>query len=78
VTKSTITVKNQTTVPREIREKLAVGPSDVLQWEVVGNRVLVSAARSSFLDRQGRIKVGPGDVVEDVRKARELMGVKER
>jgi bifunctional DNA-binding transcriptional regulator/antitoxin component of YhaV-PrlF toxin-antitoxin module len=78
VTKSTITVKNQTTVPREIREKLAVGPSDVLQWEVVGNRVLVSAARSSFLDRQGRIKVGPGDVVEDVRKARELMGVKGR
>jgi bifunctional DNA-binding transcriptional regulator/antitoxin component of YhaV-PrlF toxin-antitoxin module len=78
VTKSTITVKNQTTVPREIREKLAVGPSDVLQWEVVGNRVLVSAARSSFLDRQGRIKVGPGDVVEDVRKARELMGLKGR
>ncbi|HEX3070789.1 MAG TPA: AbrB family transcriptional regulator [Thermoanaerobaculia bacterium] len=78
MTKSTITVKNQTTVPREIREKLAVGPSDVLQWEVVGNRVLVSAARSSFLDRQGRIKVGPGDVVEDVRKARELMGLKGR
>lgn len=78
MTKSTITVKNQTTVPREIRKKLAVGPSDVLQWEVVGNRVLVSAARPAFLGREGRIKVGPGDSVEDVRKARKLMGVKGR
>lgn len=78
MTKSTITVKNQTTVPREIRKRLAVGPSDVLQWEVVGNRVLVSAARPAFLNRRGRIKVGPGDPVEDVRKARELMGVKGR
>ena len=78
MTKSTITVKNQTTVPREVREKLAVGPSDVLQWEVVGNHVLVSAARPSFLDRQGRIKVGRGDVVEDVRKARKLIGAKDR
>jgi bifunctional DNA-binding transcriptional regulator/antitoxin component of YhaV-PrlF toxin-antitoxin module len=78
MTKSTITVKNQTTVPKEVREKLAVGPSDVLQWEVVGNRVLVSAARPAFLEREGRIKVGPGDVVEDVRKARAMMGRRRR
>lgn len=78
MTKSRITVKNQTTVPREVREKLAVGPSDTLQWEVVGNRVLVSAAKPAFLSREGRIKVGPGDAVEDVRKARSLMGTKRR
>jgi bifunctional DNA-binding transcriptional regulator/antitoxin component of YhaV-PrlF toxin-antitoxin module len=78
MTKSTITVKNQTTVPKEVREKLAVGPSDILQWEVVGNRVLVSAARPAFLDREGRIKVGPGDSVADVHQARRLMGVKRR
>jgi bifunctional DNA-binding transcriptional regulator/antitoxin component of YhaV-PrlF toxin-antitoxin module len=74
--KSTITVKNQTTVPKEVREKLAVGPSDVLQWEVVGDRVMVSAATPAFLGRRGRIKVGPGDTVDDVRKARELMGTR--
>jgi hypothetical protein len=28
----------------------------------------------AFLKRKGSIKVGPGDPVEDVRKARELMG----
>jgi bifunctional DNA-binding transcriptional regulator/antitoxin component of YhaV-PrlF toxin-antitoxin module len=72
---STITGKYQTTVPSEIRKSLAVGPGDVLKWELVGNRVLISAARLSFLDRQGRIKVGRRGSVEDVRKARELMGV---
>jgi len=50
----------------------------VLQWEVIGDRVLVSAARPAFLSREGRIKVGAGDVVADVRKARRLMGLKRR
>lgn len=77
MTKSTITVKNQTTVPREIRERLGVGPSDQLSWEIVGDHVRVRAADHAFLRRRGRIKTGPGDVVEDVRKARELMGLKE-
>ena len=72
---SRINRKNQTTVPSEIRKALGVGPGDVLKWELAGNRVVVSAARRSFLDRQGRIKVGPGDSVEDVHNARKLIGV---
>lgn len=76
MTKSTITVKNQTTVPKEVRKKLAVGPSDVLQWEVIGDRVLVTAARPAFLQHEGRIKVGPGDPVDDVRKARKRIGTR--
>jgi len=74
--KSTITVKHQTTVPKEIRERLGVGPSDVLQWEVVGDHVRVTAATPGFLALQGVFKVGPGDPVEDVRRARALMGAK--
>jgi antitoxin PrlF len=74
--KSTITVKYQTTVPKEIRQKLGVGPSDVLQWEVVGDHVRVTAATPAFLALQGAFKVGPGDPVEDVRRARELMGIR--
>ena len=72
--KSTITTKNQTTVPKEIRQHLRVGPSDVLQWEVVGDHALVSAATPAFLALQGIFKVGPGDPVEDVRRARQLIG----
>jgi AbrB family looped-hinge helix DNA binding protein len=73
---STITVKYQTTVPKEVREKLGVGPGDVLKWEIVGDRVQVVTAEPTFLLREARIKVGPGDPVEDVRKARKLMGLK--
>ena len=73
--RSTITVKHQTTVPKEIRQQLGVGPSDVLQWEVVGDHVLVTAATPAFLALQGIFKVGPGDPVEDVRKARQLIGI---
>jgi len=76
MTESTITVKYQTTVPKEVREKLGVGPGDILKWEVVGDRVQVATAEPTFLLREGRIKVGPGDPVEDVRKARKLMGLK--
>lgn len=72
--KSTITVKHQTTVPKEVRKKLGVGPSDTLQWEVAGDHVRVTASNRAFLDLRGSFKVGPGDPVEDVRKARELMG----
>jgi AbrB family looped-hinge helix DNA binding protein len=75
--KSTITVKYQTTVPKEVREKLGVGPSDVLQWEVAGDHVRVTASSRAFLDLRGSFKVGPGDPVEDVRRARDLIGTEE-
>lgn len=31
-----ITAKGQTTIPKEIRIALAVGPGDVIEWEVTG------------------------------------------
>ena len=72
--KSTITVKYQTTVPKQVRKKLGVGPSDMLQWDLAGDHVRVTASSRAFLDLRGSFKVGPGDPVEDVRKARERMG----
>ena len=74
---STITVKYQTTVPKEVREKLGAGPSDVLQWEVVGDHARVTVAPPEILSLQGRFKVGPGDPVEDVHRARAQMGTEE-
>ena len=72
--KSTITSKGQTTVPREVRDRLGVGPQDTLQWEVEGNTVRVTVAGRSFLRRRGAIVVGPGSTVDDVRVAREQRG----
>jgi len=74
MSKSTITVKYQTTVPKEVRQKLGARPGDVLQWDVAGDHVRVTTAAPGFLALQGAFKVGPGDPVEDVRAARELMG----
>jgi bifunctional DNA-binding transcriptional regulator/antitoxin component of YhaV-PrlF toxin-antitoxin module len=78
MTKSIITVKYQTTVPKEVREKLKVGPSDVLQWEVVGDHARVTVTSTDLLSLKGRFKVGAGDPVEDVKRARERMGTEDR
>lgn len=74
MTKSTITVKYQTTVPREVREKLGVGPQDALQWEVMDGYARVSVSDRAFLKRRGSIHAGAGSTVEDVRRARSLRG----
>ena len=68
--KSAITSKGQTTVPREVREKLGVGPGDTLRWEIEGSTVEVTAAARAFLERRGSIRVGSGSVVADVRESR--------
>jgi len=72
---STITSKNQTTVPREVRETLKLGPGDALHWQVRGREVRVTADRPEFFALRGSIHVGRGSVVADVRKARRLRGL---
>ena len=72
--KSTVTSKSQTTVPREIRRRLGVGPGDTLTWEWVDGAVRVERASQAFLALRGSVPVGRGSVVEDVREARTRRG----
>ncbi len=72
--KSTITSKGQTTVPREVRQRLAVGEGDVLSWELVGNTVRIVIPDRAFLRRRGTILTGKGSAVRDVRSARGRRG----
>jgi AbrB family looped-hinge helix DNA binding protein len=72
--KSTLTTKYQTTVPKEVREKLALAPGDELRWEIREGTVQVSPAEPAFLALRGSIRVGPGSTVEDVRRARAMRG----
>jgi bifunctional DNA-binding transcriptional regulator/antitoxin component of YhaV-PrlF toxin-antitoxin module len=74
VTKSAMTVKNQTTVPKEVRERLKLGPKDVLVWEVSGNTATVTVGSRAFLDLCGSVRVGVGSVTDDIRHARESWG----
>ena len=76
--KSTINSKNQTTVPREIRERMGVRAGDVLKWEIVSGGARVSVAGTSFLDRRGTVRVGPGSAVEDLERARRRRGTEPR
>lgn len=71
---STITSKFQTTVPKEIRQKLGLRPQDVLCWEVTSQDIRLVPARQGFLGRRGSIRVGPGSPVEDIRQARARRG----
>lgn len=72
--KSTITSKGQTTVPREVRQHLAVGVGDVIEWELVGNNVRIVVAQRAFLQRRGTLRTGRGSAVGDVRSARRRRG----
>ena len=71
---STLTSDGQTTVPMEVREALHLEEGDKLTWEVRGGTVAVTTERPAFWRWEGFIKVGSGDVVEDVAKARQLQG----
>jgi antitoxin PrlF len=71
---STITSKGQTTVPKEIREVLNVGPGDRLTWEVRGGKVVISTGRPSLFSWEGIFKNGPADAVEAVAETRKRRG----
>ena len=71
---STMTSKHQTTVPKEIRERLRLAPGAVLNWELDGSEVRVTAEPPAFFALRGSIRVGRGSVLEDVRRARSLRG----
>lgn len=68
---STITAKYQTTIPKAVREQLGVSINDAIEWIVEKGRVIVSPARSNFLQYQGSIKLGAGDIASDIQAARD-------
>lgn len=71
---STLTTDGHTAVPKEVREALRLQEGDTLTWEVHEGKVAVTGERPAFWRWEGFIKVGPGDVVDDVAKSRELEG----
>ena len=76
--KSTVTSKSQTTVPKDVRERLGVSPGVVLQWDVDGTTATVKVVEATFLRRRGMVRVGRGSAVADVRRARAERGVRPR
>jgi antitoxin PrlF len=71
---STITSKGQTTVPKEVRDLLDVGPGDRLTWEVHGGKVAITTEQPGLFQWEGIFKDGPADSVEAVAEARKRRG----
>ncbi|MDN3514420.1 MAG: AbrB/MazE/SpoVT family DNA-binding domain-containing protein [Candidatus Brocadia sp.] len=70
--KSKITSKFQITIPREIRQKLHLSVSDSIEWKIEENRIFVEPADKPFLKYKGSIKIGAGNIKEDIREARKM------
>lgn len=69
---STITSKFQTTIPKAIRDHLALVVNDTLEWKVDHGKVIVSPKQKKFLQYQNKVKVGKGDIEADISLARNL------
>jgi AbrB family looped-hinge helix DNA binding protein len=69
---STITSKFQTTIPKAIRENLALVVNDTLEWKVDHGKIIVSPKQKKFLKYQNKVKVGKGDIETDITLARDL------
>lgn len=67
---SKLTRNGRTTVPKQIREALGLKAGDKLSWDIRDGNVIVARERPAFWQWEGFIKVGKGDVVKDVAKAR--------
>ena len=68
--KSKITSKFQVTIPREIRTRLKLNISDSIEWKIEDGKVVVEPVGKPFLAYQGIVKVGLGDIRNDLEKAR--------
>lgn len=68
--RSKITSKFQTTIPREVREKLKLGISDIIEWRLDGSKIYVEPVEKPFLKYRGSIKPKGGDAKTDIQTAR--------
>lgn len=68
---SKITDKFQTTIPKEIREKLKLKKSDYIDWEISGESIRIRRSENPLLKYQGSIHTGEGDIEKDILRARE-------
>ncbi len=67
---SVITSKFQTTIPKDVRERLKLSIHDTLEWKVDRGKIVVLPVQKKFLEYRNKIKTGPGKIEEDIKQAR--------
>ena len=53
---STLTAKGQTTIPREVREWLHLGPNDKIIYVPDGDRIFLKPVKGTILDLKGILR----------------------
>ena len=63
---SKITSKHQTTIPKAVRKRLKLKVSDLIEWKLDGNRVIVLPVTQEFLKYKNSVVVGRGNIRRDI------------
>ena len=69
---SVITSKFQTTIPKDVRERLKLAIHDTLEWKIDRGKIVVLPVQKKFLEYRNKIKTGPGKIEEDIKQAHKL------
>jgi AbrB family looped-hinge helix DNA binding protein len=69
---SVITSKFQTTIPKDVRERLKLSIHDTLEWKIDRGKIVVLPVQKKFLEYRNKIKTGPGKIEEDIKQARKF------
>jgi AbrB family looped-hinge helix DNA binding protein len=56
---ATLTSKGQLTIPKEVRDQLALGPGDTIVWTVVNDHLVGIAKNLDFADLAGLLGDAP-------------------
>ncbi len=75
---SVITSKFQTTIPKDVRERLKLSIHDTLEWKIDRGKIVVLPVQKKFLEYRNKIKTGPGKIEEDIKQARKQRVEKNR
>jgi len=67
---SRITSKFQTTIPKEIREKLKLDVYDAIEWSIEDDKIIVEPVKKPVLKYKGYVRVGKGCIESDIALAR--------
>ncbi len=76
--KSKITSKYQTTIPKEVRDRLNLNISDSIEWKIEKDKILVEPVNKPFLKYKGSIKLKSGNIREDVLLSRKMRVLKKK
>ena len=72
-----ITSKFQTTIPKKIREKLKLLVNDSLEWRVESGKIILEPLHKGFLLRKNSVKIGDGNIDEDIAQAKRIRAGRE-